>query len=87
MRVSETLLKAADEWAHTSARCLSRAGAIRWLVDLGLKSQGFSRAISSKSAAEASEMAGDTIDQLGDQAASDEERPTRKRRLLKGPIE
>jgi hypothetical protein len=35
----------------------------------------------------AAQMAGRTIDQLGDQAATDEERAHRKRRLIKGPRE
>jgi len=35
----------------------------------------------------ASEMAGSTIDQLGDKSASDEQQAKRKRRLLTGPSE
>jgi hypothetical protein len=40
-----------------------------------------------KRAAKAREMAGQTLDSLIDSSASDEERHTRKRRLLKGPKE
>jgi glutaredoxin len=40
-----------------------------------------------KSAAKAREMAGQTLDRLTDSSATDEERQTRKRRLLKGPKE
>jgi hypothetical protein len=36
---------------------------------------------------EAAELAGRTIDTLGDQTATDEERAHRKRRLIKGPQE
>jgi hypothetical protein len=40
-----------------------------------------------KRAAKAREMAGQTLDRLIDSSATDEERQTRKRRLLKGPKE
>jgi len=40
-----------------------------------------------KRAAKAREMAGQALDRLIDPSASDEERHTRKRRLLKGPKE
>src|SRR5262247_1534931 len=40
-----------------------------------------------KRAAKAREMAGQTLDRLIDRSASEEERHTRKRRLLKGPKE
>jgi hypothetical protein len=38
-------------------------------------------------AREASEMAGQEIDRLGDPLATDEERQRRKRKLIKGPKE
>jgi len=41
----------------------------------------------SKRAAKAREMAGQALDRLIDSSASDEERHSRKRRLLKGPKE
>jgi hypothetical protein len=40
-----------------------------------------------KGAAKAREMAGQTLDRLIEPSATDEERQTRKRRLLKGPKE
>jgi hypothetical protein len=40
-----------------------------------------------KRAAKAREMAGQTLDRLIDSSSTDEERQTRKRRLLKGPKE
>jgi phage terminase large subunit GpA-like protein len=40
-----------------------------------------------KRAAKAREMAGQAVDRLSDPSATDEERQTRKRRLLKGPKE
>jgi len=42
---------------------------------------------SQKSASKATDMAGQQIDKLGDASATNEERQTRKRRLLKGPKE
>jgi hypothetical protein len=42
---------------------------------------------SPKAAAKASDMAGQQIDKLGDASATNEERQSRKRRLLKGPKE
>jgi hypothetical protein len=42
---------------------------------------------SPKAAAKASDMAGQQIDRLGDTSATNEERQSRKRRLLKGPKE
>jgi hypothetical protein len=41
----------------------------------------------SPAASNASDMAGQQIDKLGDSSATDEERQARKRRLLKGPKE
>jgi hypothetical protein len=40
-----------------------------------------------KVASKASELAGQQIDELGDPSATDEERQTRKQRLLRGPRE
>jgi hypothetical protein len=40
-----------------------------------------------RKATEASEMAGQEIDRLGDPLATDEERQRRKRKLIKGPKE
>jgi hypothetical protein len=40
-----------------------------------------------KPSRKSSEMAGEVIDRIGDDAATDEERASRKRRLIKGPTE
>ena len=42
---------------------------------------------SPKAVSKASKLAGEQIDKLADSSATDEERHTRKRRLLKGPVE
>jgi hypothetical protein len=45
------------------------------------------RAVKSKTRRKAVELAGRTIDRLGDPAATDVQRAHRKRRLIKGPRE
>jgi hypothetical protein len=40
-----------------------------------------------KPARKSSELAGEAIDRLGDDTATDDERARRKRRLIKGPTE
>jgi hypothetical protein len=46
-----------------------------------------SRPVKAGSGRKAAELAGRSIDKLGDPAATDEERAHRKRRLIKGPLE
>ena len=60
--------------------------AIRKLVEIGLAS-AHRAVLRTKKATDASEMAGQEIDRLGDPSATDEERQLRKRRLIKGPKE
>jgi hypothetical protein len=76
-----------DAWASKQEDKPPRSEAIRRLVELGLAgSQPLSRR-SPKAAAKASELAAEQIDKLADTSATDEERHSRKRRLLKGPGE
>jgi hypothetical protein len=51
------------------------------------KAKRVERPSSEKAAAKAAMMAGQEIDRLGDRSATDEQRASRKRRLLKGPKE
>ena len=51
------------------------------------KAKGVGRQPSKKAIAKAAEMAGQEIDRLGDGSATDEQRASRKRRLLQGPKE
>jgi hypothetical protein len=65
----------------------TRSEAIRRLVEIGL---GGSQPIgkrSPKSVSKASELAGEQIDKLADSSATNDERRSRKQRLLKGPGE
>jgi hypothetical protein len=65
----------------------TRSESIRRLVEIGLAgSQPMGQRIA-KAVSKASELAGQQIDKLADPSATDEERHTRKRRLLKGPVD
>jgi len=67
---------------------LSRPEAIRRLLDMALaNTSGMTSPPRKKTSAKASEMAGSTLDQLGDKSASPEQQAKRKRRLVKGPSE
>jgi hypothetical protein len=84
-RLPTGLLTSVESWA--AQRTLTRSEAIRRLVELGLASAQPSKPLGKKAALKASQMAGKAIDRLGDLGATDEERESRKRRLLKGPKE
>ena len=57
-------------------------------VIIPIKAESGGRPPSNKKASvKAAEMAGNEIDRLGDRSATDEQRASRKRRLLKGPKE
>src|SRR5213080_3349303 len=86
IRLSPDKRKAVEAWAKTALDKPSLSEAVRRLVELGLASAHRSAA-RMKKAMEASEMAGQEIDRLGDPPATDEERQRRKRRLVKGPKE
>jgi hypothetical protein len=86
VRASPQLRATIDGWASRQPDKPSRSEAIRRLVELGLGSQ-LKESRSTRSAAQASDMAGQQIDRLIDPSATDAERQQRKRRLLKGPSE
>jgi hypothetical protein len=79
-----------DAWIAHSGEEMTRAQAVRRLVEIGLgKSVSAATATSTAaaSAKRAKELAGTTIDRLVDPAAPPEEKAVRKRRLIKGPSE
>jgi hypothetical protein len=81
-------LAAIDAWiASSSDQTLTRAHAIRRLVALGLRVKKQSGQSSDTQKFRASEMAGQTIDNMTDREASPADQADRKRRLLKGPEE
>jgi hypothetical protein len=86
LRLSPNKREAVEAWANTALDKPSLSEAVRRLVELGLASAHRSVA-RIKKAMEASEMAGQEIDRLGDPLATDEERQRRKRKLIKGPKE
>lgn len=56
-------------------------------VIIPIKAESGGRPPAKKASVKAAEMAGNEIDRLGDRSATDEQRASRKRRLLKGPKE
>jgi hypothetical protein len=84
--LSASFLKGVDEWRRKQRDRPSRAVAIQRLAERG----GLAGSISlppKGSTRKAAEMAEREIEGLGDQAASNEERARRKRRLIQGPRE
>jgi hypothetical protein len=87
LRLSTELRERIDTWAGAQQDQPNRTEAIRRLLLVGLKTERSKRPLSEKAAAKASELAGKTLDTLGDKSATALEREQRKRRLLKGPKE
>jgi hypothetical protein len=77
-----TLMAEVEVWA--AANDVTRADAIRRLVELGLTARVKPRQIN---ATRAKELAAKVIDKLADGEASADDRASRKSRLLKGPEE
>lgn len=79
-----------DAWILKSGEEMTRAQAVRRLVEIGLGKSGPTAEMppTSKATSErAKELAGKTIDRLVEPAASAEEKAVRKQRLIKGPSE
>lgn len=87
VRMTPDFQKTIKAWAKKQADDPSLAEAIRRLVEIALTSSRPRRPASPQRGSVAKEMAGRQIDALADPAASDDERASRKRRLLKGPSE
>ena len=80
------MIDAIEKWRGKQRPIPNASKAIRKLVEIGLAS-AHRAVLRTKKATDASEMAGQEIDRLGDPSATDEERQLRKRRLIKGPKE
>ncbi len=80
------MIDAIEKWRGKQRPIPNASEAIRKLVEIGLWS-AHRAVLRTKKATDASEMAGQEIDRLGDPSATDEERQLRKRRLIKGPKE
>jgi hypothetical protein len=90
LQIEPELKAAAEKAAAVDNRSLAEL--IEKLLADYCKKRGLTGAPSSsrfraKGAPKAAEMAGRKIDQLGDPSATDEERSSRKRRLIRGPKE
>jgi len=88
VRIQPDLLRRLDIWCARQEAELSRPEAIRRILDAALANTVDITSPSRKNTSStASEMAGSTLDQLGDKSASDEQQAKRKRSLVKGPSE
>jgi hypothetical protein len=87
VRCHKDFLAALDVWRAQQEGEVSRPDAIRRLAELALASTKPMRTLHQKAIAKASDIAGKQIDRMSDGYATDDERASRKRRLLKGPKE
>jgi hypothetical protein len=83
----EGTIAALEKWRAKQTPVPTVSEAIRLLVGQGLAGTSAAAKQNPKAASKASNLAGAEIDRLGDRSATDEERASRKRRLLKGPKE
>jgi hypothetical protein len=79
------LIAEVEAWAVTNDT--SRSDAFRRLVELGLTVQGKLKQGSPARAERAKELASKAIDSLTAEAPDNDEKASRKRRLIKGPEE
>jgi hypothetical protein len=87
LRLHNPQLTRLDEWIRHQADEPSRPEAIRRLVEAALVGTPAPNQRSKVSTRLAANLAAREIDQLGDDAATGEERASRKRRLIAGPKE
>ena len=91
VRCHQEFLSGVDGWRAKQESDVSRPDAIRRLAEIGLQNAlGGAKGPkqrSPKARSKAQELASTQLDKLIDPSATDEERETRKRRLLKGPRE
>jgi len=87
LRIPEERLAEVERWAAQQEGAPGRSEAIRRLVEKGLSTAPPTPRRKTKTVSKASEMAGKEIDRRADPSATDEERESRKRRLLIGPKE
>ena len=87
LRLHPPLLNALGVWIAAQEPPPSRPEAIRRLVERALVAESSAPRARSKGAPKAAEMASHEINKLGDKSATDEERASRKRRLISGPKE
>jgi hypothetical protein len=86
LRLPREIVTQIDEWSKLSGT-KTRSEAISRLVKLGLARNQPAPLPGAKIGSKAADLAARQIDEMGDPSATDEERLTRKRRLLRGPKE
>ena len=87
MRWQESELAAIDAWAAKQSDQPGRTEAIRRLVEIGLTVRTKSKQPTAARAEHAKTLAWKTLESLTLGAADDDEKTSRKRRLIKGPEE
>ena len=88
VRMQPAELAALDAWISKQSETPSRPGAIRRLVELGLKVKTKARPVRKTGRKlRAQELATQAIEKIIDPATPPEERAQRRRRLTKGPLE
>ena len=87
VRLQSEQIKAIDAWAAKQRPPVTRPGAIRGLLELGLTIGTKARQPSPVHTARAKELARTAIDKMTDATAPREEQEQRRRRLTKGPLE
>ncbi len=87
VRLQPPLLGAVDAWISRSGRSISRPEAIRRLLQETLVGTAAPSQPTKENTRLAANLAAREIDPLIDKAATDEERASRKRRLIAGPKE
>jgi Arc/MetJ-type ribon-helix-helix transcriptional regulator len=87
VRLQAQQLEQLDDWIEKQREHRSRPEAIREILERALKHNQPRRAGPHKGASKAVVLAEKELDRLGDTSATEEERQSRKRRILKGPRE
>lgn len=88
VRLQPDMLSALDAFRAAQSDLPNRPEAIRRLLEKSLRPKPEPRPPGpSKGAAEAKELARHQVERMSDSGATDEERQTRRRRILRGPPE
>jgi hypothetical protein len=87
VRIQPDQLKTLDNWIAKQREHRSRPEAIREILERALKLDQPWQVGPHKGASKARELARTELDRLGDASVTEEERHSRKRRILKGPEE
>jgi hypothetical protein len=87
VRLQDDEIKAIDSWARKQDPPVTRPYAIRRLVEIGLTVRTKSKQPTAARAERAKTLAWKTLESLAPGAADDDEKTSRRRRLIRGPEE